>query len=89
MMKNILEYSGPKFKISHWKPSAPKEYISSENWWGMAQHMDTQGQATDKQKKYWNFKRLVTRIASTEVHDEPTIIHELAQVSFLQIKNTP
>lgn len=55
----------------------------------MAQHMDTQGQATDKQKKYWNFKRLVTRIASTEVHDEPTIVHELAQVSFLQIKNTP
>lgn len=66
-----------------------KNTYQSENWWGMARHMDTQGQATDKQKKYWNFKRWIICIASTEVHDEPTIIHELAQVSFLQIKNTP
>lgn len=87
-MKNILEYSCPKFKIRHWKPSAQKENVSSENCVSMT-HGHTQTGHKQSKKKYWNFKRLVIGIASTEVNYEPTIIHELAQAYLLQIKNTP
>lgn len=93
-MKNILECSCPNFKTRHWKPSAQKEYISCENWWGTdTTHGHTGTGHTQSKKKTLKLQNIdyigYIGIAFTELNYESTSIHKLAPVSSLQIKNTP
>lgn len=52
MKKNILEYSCPKFKRSHWKSCIQTEYISKLGRWGNRKKKGKKNFGTSKHQSY-------------------------------------